>query len=119
MHYTYERRNLANHQPSGSSGIDQPRSLAEERGAADRGAAEAVAHRVERVVEGGTVATVERQRELDRVGIAEVRHRDADQREPAFLDERLRVVEQPPRRVAQRCGVGGRASAACTSGLRA
>src|SRR5690606_32866506 len=61
---------------------------AQHHGAGDRRGAEAAVHLVERGVERGGVALVERQLELHRGVIVEVADRDADQRAAALADER-------------------------------
>ena len=81
---------------------------AEQRGAPDRRAAEAVAHRVERVVDGDARAAVERQPELHRVGVAEVGDRDPDQREPT---RRRSVGRASVEELAQRASRSGSVSA--------
>src|SRR5690242_10015009 len=65
----------------------RPAAVLPEQGGTTNGRVpEAVAHRIEGVVEGSGVAGVERQWELHRVGVAQVAHRDADEREAPLLD---------------------------------
>ena len=85
---------------------------AEEHGAGEGGATEAVSHRVDSGVERARNAAVEAERELQRTIVSEVRNRDADERERAFRNQRLRLTDQPTgrsedgRRLCGRLGEG-------------
>ncbi len=69
---------------------------------------EAVANEVDGGIESGPAGTVERQGELDPVGVLEIRERDADERDAVRIDQRARSGQEVSRRLQNRERLRGR-----------
>src|SRR5919109_4021013 len=92
----------------GNQRYRQARMASEEDGSRDRGRSVAAADFVEGGVEEKAVVSLEREAELDREVVFEIRDGDADQRQAALFDQRRRGREQGACGVENRRCAGGR-----------